>query len=78
MHNLDYKNLKFKYLIDDITIDLWYLKNSVNIKDIRRYCNSTVNLSKFISNRKILSEIIFLGYNQVFFSPRFFHKKLTR
>ena len=36
---LDYKNSKFKYLIDDIAIDLWSSWNFVNMKDIRRKCN---------------------------------------
>ena len=35
------------------------------MKDIKRKCNSMVNLSKFISNKKTLSGIVVLGYNQV-------------
>ena len=33
------------------------------MEDIRRKYNSVVNLSKFIFNKKILSEIVVLGYN---------------
>ena len=36
---LDYKNLKFKQLINDIAIDLWSSKNFTSIKDIRIKCN---------------------------------------
>ena len=32
---------------------------------IRRKCNSMVNLSKFTSNKKILSETVVIGYNQI-------------
>ena len=43
---LDYKKLKFKYLIDDIAIDLRSFENFANNKDIRRKCNSTVDSLK--------------------------------
>ena len=36
---LDYKNLKFKHLIDDITINVSSFGNLTSIKDIRRKCN---------------------------------------
>ena len=42
---LNYKNLKFKYLIDDIVIDLRFSRNFVNMQDIRRKCNLMMNLS---------------------------------
>ena len=35
------------------------------MKDIRRKCNPMMNLSKFTSNKKILSGVITLVYNQV-------------
>ena len=35
------------------------------MKDIRRKCNSMVDLSKFTSNKKILIEIVAIGYNQI-------------
>ena len=40
---LDYKNLKFKQLINDIAIDLWFLRNFANVEDIRRKCNLMVD-----------------------------------
>ena len=57
---LDYKNSKFKDLINDITIDLWPFWNFANMEDIRRKCNPMVNLSQFTSNKKILNGIIVL------------------
>ena len=57
-----YKILKFKYLIDDMTIDLWSFGNFASIEDIKRNCNPMVDLSKFISNKKIFSEIVILDY----------------
>ena len=33
------------------------------MKDIRSKCNPMVDFSKFTSNRKILSEVVVLGYN---------------
>ena len=33
---LNYKNLKFKYLIDDIAIDILFFANLVSMKDIRK------------------------------------------
>ena len=62
---LDYKNLKFKHLIDNVVINFWSFIIFASIEDIRRRCNLIVDLSKFISNKKILSEVIALGYNQV-------------
>ena len=49
---LDYKNSKFKDLINDITIDLWPSWKFANTVDIRRKCNPMVNLSQFTSNKK--------------------------
>ena len=60
---LDYKNLKFKHLIDNIYIDFGSSESFASIKDIRRKCNSVVDLSKFTFNKKILSEVVTLGYN---------------
>ena len=42
---LDYKNSKFKDLIDDIVIDIWFFLKIANMKDIKRKCNSIVNFS---------------------------------
>ena len=57
MHNLRLQNLKFKYLIDDIDIDIWYFGNFASMKDIRRKCNLMMDLSKFTFNKKILSRV---------------------
>ena len=32
MHNLDHKNLKFKHLINDITIDFHPMKDKISFK----------------------------------------------
>ena len=32
MHNEDYKNLKFKYLTDDVTTDFWFFKIFANMR----------------------------------------------
>ena len=44
--------MKFKYLINDITVDFWSSWNFVSSEDIRRRINPKVNLSKFIFNKK--------------------------
>ena len=62
---LDYKNLKFKHLIDIVVINFRFFIIFASIEDIKRRYNLIVDLSKFISNKKILSEVIALGYNQV-------------
>ena len=62
---LDYKNSKFKDLIDDITIDFWSSWNFASMKNIRRKYNLMVNFSQFTSNKNILSRVIVLVYNQV-------------
>ena len=62
MHN--FKPQKLKQFIDGIAIDLWFSRNFVRMKDIRRRYNPMVKFSKFTSNKKILSNIVVLGYNQ--------------
>ena len=52
-------------MINYIGIDFWSSRNFASMKDIRRKCNPMVDLSKFTSNKKILSEIVALGYKQV-------------
>ena len=65
---LDYKNSKFKDLIDDIAINLWYFWNLENMEDIRRKCNPMVNLLQFTSIYiYILSGVVVLVYNQVYY-----------
>ena len=49
-------------MIDDIAIELGFSITIAHIKDIGK-CNPMVNLSKFTSNKKILSEVITLDYN---------------
>ena len=49
---IDYKNLKFKHLIDDITIDFLFLRNFASMDDMRSKYNLIVDLSKFRSNKK--------------------------
>ena len=56
--------MQFKQLIDDIVIDLQYFGNFASIENIRRKCNPKVDFSKFISNKKILIEVVSLNYNK--------------
>ena len=58
-------NFRLQKLIDDIIIDFHSFENFVSIKDIKWKYNPIVNLSKFISNKKILSEIVALNYNKI-------------
>ena len=44
---LDYKNSKFKNLIDNIPIDIWSFLNFANMEDISRKCNPIMNFSQF-------------------------------
>ena len=55
---LNYKNLQFKPFIDNITIDLLFSRNFASIEEIRRRRNPMVDLSKFTSNKKILSKVV--------------------
>ena len=56
--------MKFKYLIGNIVIDFRYFENFVSIEDIRRKYILIVDLSKFTSNEKILSEIEVISLQQ--------------
>ena len=51
-------------MIDDIVIDLQYFGNFASIENIIRKCNPKVDFSKFISNKKILIEVVSLNYNK--------------
>ena len=42
---LDHKKLKYKNLFDDIAIHFLSFWNFANVEDIKRKCNSMVNLS---------------------------------
>ena len=62
---VDNKNLKFKDLSDDIAIDIWSFWKFLSMDDLRKKYNSMVNLPKFTSNKKRLSGVVVLIYNQV-------------
>ena len=55
-------------MIDDIVIviDLWSSKTFASIDDVRKICNSMINLSKFTLKKKILNEVVVLDYHQVY------------
>ena len=57
--------MQFKQFIDDdIAIDFEFSRNFASMKDIERKCNPMVDLSKFTCNKKILSKVVALDYNQ--------------
>ena len=58
---LNYKNLKFKLLIDKITIDLWFTQNFTSTKEIKRKYNLIINLLKFTFYKNILSGIVIIN-----------------
>ena len=58
---LNYKNLKFKLLIDKITIDLWFTQNFISTKEIKRKYNLMINLLKFTFYKNILSGIVIIN-----------------
>ena len=58
MHSFILQNLKFKHLINYINIDLWSFVNVASMEDINRKFNSMVALSKFTSNKNILSRVV--------------------
>jgi len=60
---LNNKILKFKHLIDNITINFLFSGNFASMENIRRKCNSMVDLSKVTLNKNILSGVIALSYN---------------
>ena len=74
---LNYINLKFKYLIDNITIDFRYFENFASIEDIRRKYISIVDLSKFTSNKKILSEVKVISCNKICNQTLFYEYIIT-
>ena len=49
---IDYKNLKFKHLIDDITINFLFLRSFASMDDMRSKYNLIMDLSKFRFNEK--------------------------
>ena len=52
-------------MIDNIVIDFWFSKNFANIENMKRKYNPNVDLSKFASNKRILSGVVDLNYYQV-------------
>ena len=66
---LDYKNLKFKHLIDDIALDIWFSWNFASMEDMRKkksviewcICQNSHPI------KKILGGVVALVYNQVCF-----------
>ena len=58
MHNFKLQKLVIKNLLMALLLIFNFLKSMI---DIRRRYNPIVNLSKFTSNKKILSKV---GYNQ--------------
>ena len=44
------------------------------MENMRRTCNPMMDFLKFISNKKILSEIIVLGYKQIYCQILYFSK----
>ena len=60
----NYKTLQLKQFIDDIAIVFYFSRNVASMENIRRRYNSMMDLSKFTSNKKILSKVVILGYNQ--------------
>ena len=63
MHNFKLQNLQFKQFLVNIAI-VFNSRNFTNIGDIKRKCNPMVDLSKFISDKKILGKVVPLNYNQ--------------
>ena len=61
---LNYKNLQFKQFIDDMAIDFEFFINFSSMEYIRRRHNLMIDLSKFASNKKILSKVVALDCNQ--------------
>ena len=54
------QKLTFKHFIDEIVIDFKSSWNFASIEIIRKKCNTTIDMSKFSSNKKIFSDIILI------------------
>ena len=65
MHNFRLQNLKFKYLIDVIAINILFSENSARMDNIKRKYYPIMNFLRFTSNKKILCEIVSIGYKLV-------------
>ena len=66
MYNFRLQNLKFKHKIDGIANNFFYLLEIFASKeDIKRKCNPIMDLLNFTFNKKIVSEVVTLAYNQI-------------
>ena len=54
--NLDYKNLKFKYFIDGIVIDLWSTVNFTSTNDIKK--KKMLSNDRFVKNSQPIKKNI--------------------
>ena len=72
---LYYKNLKLKYLIDNIAIDLWSSRNFATMEDVKRKYNQMVDLLKFTSNKKNKEEFVVIAYKLICRQTLFFSNK---
>ena len=61
-------------MIDNIVINFLFSGNFENIKDIRKKCNSIIDLSKFTSTKKILNWVVAVDYNQIYTQIFFYNK----
>ena len=52
-------------MIYDIVIDLWSSRNFASMKDIKKKSDLMEDFLEFIFNKKILSGVVALGYNQI-------------
>ena len=73
IHNFKLQKLKFKHLIDNITIDLLFFWNFASMEDIIRTCNLIFRFTKFTSNKMIFTEferfLFKLIWREIFFLP---------
>ena len=65
MHNFRLQNLKFKHLIDVITINDLFSENSAKMNNIKRKYYPIINFLKFTSTKKILCETVSICYKLV-------------
>ena len=52
IYNFRLQNSKFKHLIDDLAIEIWFSWSFASMEDIRRKRNPIVDSSKFTFNKK--------------------------
>lgn len=49
-------------MVDNIATNIWFSRNYASMKDIKKKMESN---SEFVANKKILSELVALNYNQI-------------